>query len=83
MITESNNMETTPLAVPLIPAAAADLEAEKASSKMNGADVTNRALQLYHFLMEEERRGSEICLRPRRRWRRRVTPVKMTNVADD
>lgn len=83
MITESNRMESTPLQVGLVPAAAADLEAEKAASKMSGADVTNRALQLYHFLMEQERHGAEICVRPRRRWRRPVTPVKVVDIADE
>lgn len=56
-------METKRLHTNLIPAAAVDLEAEQVLSKMNRADIVNRALQLYHFFMEQERGGYEICVR--------------------
>lgn len=58
-------METTRLHVNLVPDAASDLEAEKNASGMNGAEVTNRALQLYHYLMEAERNGRTILLKDR------------------
>jgi hypothetical protein len=76
-------METTPLNVKLIPAAAADLEAEKEASGMNGADVTNRALQLYHFLMKEERQGAEICVLTKRKRSHSLERIVMTDFADD
>lgn len=69
-------METERLHTNLVPAAAADLEAEKTASQMNRADVVNRALRLYHFLMEEKRGGREICVRDKKTGN--VEPVKMT-----
>jgi hypothetical protein len=82
-VTESCYVETTPLNVKLVPAAAADLEAEKKASGMNGADVTNRALQLYHFLMEEERQGAEICVLTKRKRAHSLERVIMTDFTDD
>lgn len=69
-------METERLHTNLVPAAAADLEAEKTASQMSRADVVNRALRLYHFLMEEKRGGREICVRDKKTGD--VEPVKMT-----
>lgn len=74
-------MQTERLHTNLIPQAAADLEAETTASKMNRADVVNRALQLYHFLMEEERDGREICVRDKKTGA--VERVKIANLADE
>lgn len=49
--------------VKVIPAAATALTAEQIASDMSAADVTNRALQVYHYLMEEIRAGSALMLR--------------------
>lgn len=73
-------MDTTQLKVRLIPAAVGALAAEKAASKMRDADVTNRALQLYNFLMEQERQGAEICVRPKRGWSRPLTTIEIESV---
>lgn len=49
--------------VKVIPAAATALTAEQIASDMSAADVTNRALQVYHYLMEEIRAGKTLMLR--------------------
>lgn len=64
-ITDNNSgtMKTEAVTVKFIPEALAAMDSEKAASKMNRADVVNRAVQLYHFLMNEERDGRHICVR--------------------
>lgn len=49
--------------VKVIPAAATALTAEQIASGMSATDVTNRALQVYHYLMEEIRAGKTLRLR--------------------
>lgn len=59
----SGTMETESITVKFIPEAVAAIDCEKAASGMNRADVVNRAVQLYHFLMNEQRDGLHICVR--------------------
>lgn len=51
------------ITVKLIPEAAAALLAEEMSSDLNQIDVVNRALQIYHHLMEEIRQGNQLLVR--------------------
>lgn len=68
-------METTDtITVVLIPEAAAALIAEEASSDLDQADVVNRALQIYHLLMEEIRQRNRLLIQEHDTgWRRPVT----------
>lgn len=57
-------METSDeITVKLIPEAAAALIAEEMSSDLSQLDVVNRALQLYHHLMEEVRQHNQLIIR--------------------
>lgn len=51
------------ITVALVPAAAAALLAEEMSSDLDQVDVVNRALQIYHLLMEEERHHNQLLIR--------------------
>lgn len=51
------------ITVTLIPEAAAALIAEEMSSDLNQVDVVNRALQIYHFMMEEMRHHNQLLIR--------------------
>jgi hypothetical protein len=66
MTTESSFMETEHLETNIVVAAATDLDAERAASQMNRADVVSRAIQLYHYFMEEDRNGHEIFVRDKK-----------------
>lgn len=61
------------ITVKLIPEAAAALIAEEMSSDLDQVDVVNRALQLYHFLMEEVRQRNQLLIRDHET--RRSNPV--------
>jgi len=49
--------------VTLIPKAAADLQSACERSKLNRADIVNRAILLYEFLDAERAAGAELLLR--------------------
>jgi hypothetical protein len=51
------------ITVALVPAAAAALIAEEMSSDLDQVDVVNRALQIYHHLMEEIRQHNQLLIR--------------------
>jgi hypothetical protein len=51
------------ITVTLVPAAAAALLAEEMSSDLDQVDVVNRALQIYHHLMEEIRQRNQLLIR--------------------
>lgn len=51
------------ITVQLIPEAAAALIAEEMSSDLSQIDVVNRALQIYHHLMEEIRQHNQLLIR--------------------
>lgn len=59
----TSTVENEKITLGFIPAAVAAIDAESAASRMNRHDVANRAVQLYHFLMNEERDGRHICVR--------------------
>lgn len=61
------------ITVTLIPEAAAALIAEEMSSDLDQVDVVNRALQLYHHLMEEIRQHNQLLIRDSET--RRTKPV--------
>lgn len=61
------------ITVALVPAAAAALLAEEMSSNLDQVDVVNRALQIYHHLMEEIRQHNQLLIRDSET--RRMKPV--------
>jgi hypothetical protein len=52
-----------PITVTLIPKAVADLDSTCERSKLNRADIVNRAIALYEFLDAERAAGAKLLLR--------------------